>query len=321
MIGSTVSSRSAFLARKPVRVAISAKATPSAVAAVAVVVASISVFQNTPQLTLAVTQDRPQILRSATRSTSAAGQARASRGVNICDSIVSTGQPVKMMIDPASSPTAPATKRSPLNRPRRASPSVNRNRKPVVARAPPRPMPNWRSPSSPKACSSHGQDQPCTPIANPCRTIAASPSPPPASSSPARRVIAPGTATASAAMTGQNQKRPCAMACHRAEDASGSASPNANSPRGVTPSCCMCHGRTSVPRAASSNGSRAVGRRMAVLVSAAGSRSRGPSVRGCGVASRCCRTPRNRSSPGGWSRGRGCAHRPSHPDAPAHATG
>ena len=156
MIGSTVSSRIARFAGKAVRVTISAKQSPRIVAAVAVEVASASVFQKTPQFTGPARQERPQILRSNSRSAMAAPTPRSPRGVNIWDSIVSTGQAVKMIMDATSIPTAPATKRSPLNSPRSASPSVSITRQPMKARLPPRPMPNCRSPSSPKRASSQG---------------------------------------------------------------------------------------------------------------------------------------------------------------------
>ncbi len=49
MIGRTVSRRSGFLKRKPVRVTTSAKARPRQVQVVAVATPSIRVFQATPQ--------------------------------------------------------------------------------------------------------------------------------------------------------------------------------------------------------------------------------------------------------------------------------
>ncbi len=61
MIGSTVNARSRPLARKLVRVAISAKASPSAVVPTPTSTARNSVFQATPQRRLEWRQSRPQI--------------------------------------------------------------------------------------------------------------------------------------------------------------------------------------------------------------------------------------------------------------------
>ncbi len=64
MIGSTVSTRSARLAGKSLRVAIRAKASPSSVVPAPTRTASSSEFHATPQLTRLCRQASPQILRS-----------------------------------------------------------------------------------------------------------------------------------------------------------------------------------------------------------------------------------------------------------------
>ena len=77
MIGSTVSTRSARLARKSVRVAISAKARPSSVVPAPTRTASSSEFQATPQLTRLCRQASPQILAVEQLGEEARGRERA----------------------------------------------------------------------------------------------------------------------------------------------------------------------------------------------------------------------------------------------------
>ena len=84
-IGSTVSTRSVFLKRKPVRVAISAKARPSAVVPAPQHSARNSVFQATPQRPPPDRQRRLQIFAVASRSTSSAGMKTPSPSWKACD--------------------------------------------------------------------------------------------------------------------------------------------------------------------------------------------------------------------------------------------
>ena len=69
MIGNTLSRRSSRLARKPVRVAKRAKASPRTVVLTPTTMAIKREFQATPQLTLAVRQPTPQMSRLNSFST------------------------------------------------------------------------------------------------------------------------------------------------------------------------------------------------------------------------------------------------------------
>ena len=124
MIGITVSRRSGFLKRKPVRVTISAKASPSSVAQDAVATASTMVFHATPQFERETTQARLHIFGANSLSIVAASSVWSAGAVKICPSSVSTGQTVKIAMDAIRMPTLAETNRSPPKRPFSASPSV-----------------------------------------------------------------------------------------------------------------------------------------------------------------------------------------------------
>ncbi len=141
MIGSTISTRSSLFALKPVRVAISAKASPSEVQHVAVESASISVFQATPQRVPPVTQPRPQIFSVDRRAWNADSENSPLLSSIAETRIRRTGKNVNTTTSDATATTLPATKASPLKKPRAASPSANSIANDATTSAAPSPTP------------------------------------------------------------------------------------------------------------------------------------------------------------------------------------
>ena len=167
-IGSTVSTRSVFLKRKPVRVAISAKARPSTVVPAPQHSARNSVFHATPQRPPPDRQRRLQIFAAASRSSSSAGMKAPSPSWKACDRMRRIGQAVKSRIEAATAVMAPATKASPPNAPRNARPIASSDSSATSTTAPPAPMPTCRLSISPNSASSQAAVQPRRPMPKAC---------------------------------------------------------------------------------------------------------------------------------------------------------
>ena len=122
MIGSTVRTRRARLKRKSVRVAISAKARPSAVVPMPTSVARNRVFQATPQRRFEVRQSRLQIEGSRNFAKNAPGAKAPASSRTALARIVVTGKNTKTAISATTRPIDETTKASPRHQPRAASP-------------------------------------------------------------------------------------------------------------------------------------------------------------------------------------------------------
>ncbi len=123
------------------RVAISAKASPSAVVPAPQASARNSVFHATPQRPPPVRQRRLQIFSAASRSISSAGMKAPSPSWKACSRMRRIGQAVNSTIEAATVVTAPATKASPPKPPRNASAIDSSDSKAISTSAAPAPMP------------------------------------------------------------------------------------------------------------------------------------------------------------------------------------
>ncbi len=252
MIGSTESTRSSFLCRNCVRVAISAKASPRPVQATAQATASASVFHATPQRVPPPMQPSPQILAVNKRSVNAPREKPPSVPSTAESRILMTGKNVNTATSTATVTTLPATKPSPLKNPRKASPSANSIANAVMTSAAPRPMPYWL-PAAPNRLPSNSKAKPRGPIAKPCPSVHATPAEPTASSRlPWARRGSPGSSASAAAArsnaTGQSQARPCSVAW----STPGAASREANAATQAgdsTDPCSMYQGTSRNPAA------------------------------------------------------------------------
>ena len=139
--GSVASRRSDRLKRNEVRVTTSANARPSAVHAVAVSVASSSVFQATPQRAAPPRQPSPHTFGAPKRSANAAGENEPALSSKAESSTFVTGKKVKSATRPVTATTLPVTKRSPLKRPCAARPSASNAAKVQVRSVAPSPIP------------------------------------------------------------------------------------------------------------------------------------------------------------------------------------
>ena len=153
--------RSAPLKRMPVRVAISAKARPSAVVPTPTSTARNSVFQATPQRRFEVMQSSPQIEWSK----NFAQRIRRARARRNCPSrrwpgSSTTGKKTKMTVSATTLPIAPTTKASPRHQPRAASPWQSSIRNDAAVSAAPKPMPAWLGPGAPNMAARNAQLQP-----------------------------------------------------------------------------------------------------------------------------------------------------------------
>ena len=137
MIGSKVSTRNSRLARNPVRVAISAKARPSAVVPAPTETAMMSEFQATPQPRFTVRQSRPQMFLENSFSKNSAGARLSSLSRKALTRMRTTGQKMNAATRAMTSPIDPTTNTSPLMAPRAAALWVNRNRKAPNTRSAP----------------------------------------------------------------------------------------------------------------------------------------------------------------------------------------
>jgi hypothetical protein len=182
MIGSTVRTRSTRFSGKFVRVAMSAKARPSAVVPMPTRVARKSVFQATPQRKVEVRQSRPQIERSANFAKKTPGAKAPASSRTALARIVATGKKTKMAISATTRPIDETTKASPRHQPRAASPWQSSIRKARAVRAAPTPMPACRGPGAPNRAASQEAFQPLRPMAKPWPATSASPAAPAATS-------------------------------------------------------------------------------------------------------------------------------------------
>ena len=211
MMGRTVSTRRRRFARKPVRVTTRANARPSPVVVVAVRSARSNVFQATPQLRPPVTQSSRQIFAVNSRSAKARPDGTPSAPRIALSKIRARGKNVKSPTSTVTRTTAPATKASPLKKPRAASPSAKRIRKLAATSAAPVPIPGW------------------PPIAKPWTPTYRTPAPP---SSIRRRPKAARSPPRSALTSDARSTRP---------------GPTRQKPRRTTSTGAMCHGRSTRP--------------------------------------------------------------------------
>ncbi len=251
MIGSTDSTRRNFLYRNCVRVTTRANARPSAVQPIAHAIASSSVFQATPQRVMPAMQPSPQIFSVNRRAGNAARANSPSLSWMACTRILKTGKNVNTAMRIAIATTVPATKASPLKRPRSARPSDRIMAKAVAVRNAPRPMPYCRAESGPNTSVSTAKFQPAGPIANPCTRTQAKPVAPIAirplaRAARSRRGASNAAAAASSTNRGSSQARPCRSACSNAgalslcDQLRSQATPS-------TVSCSAYHGRRRRP--------------------------------------------------------------------------
>ena len=228
MIGSTVSMRSAPLRRKPVRVAISAKARPSTVEPTPTSTARNSVFQATPQRRPPARQSSPQTEVSVNLSRNAAGEKPPALSWKALARIVVTGKNTKIAISATTSAIEATTKTSPRHQARAASPWQSSIRKASPTSAAPKPMPPWRGPGAPKRSASQAALQPRCPMAKPSATSQARPRRPARTSH--RAVVSRSARTRSgsvATLRGTRNGR-----SHHALPTSANASPLPASPNG-----------------------------------------------------------------------------------------
>ena len=175
MMGRTVRTRSIRLARKPVRVTTSAKASPRTVVENPTSTAIHREFHATPHVTGPVRQSRPQMVGETNFRANTAGATLPASSWNALRRMVTTGKKMKAATSAITSPMAPTTNTSPLITPRAAIPRVSRNRNAAVTSTAPYPMPNCRSSRGPKVRSSSANSQPEMPMANPWPTVTARP--------------------------------------------------------------------------------------------------------------------------------------------------
>ncbi len=155
---------------------------PRNVVLAAVVSPRNSVFHATPQRWPPARQSSPKLRSLATRSTIAPRTNWPSSAKKALLSAFSTGKTMNSASSPAAARTAPATKRSPLNQPRRARPNAETIVSAVNTTKPPHPMPGCALPSSPQRLVSASKAQPCAPIRKPLASSTSNPTPPPISS-------------------------------------------------------------------------------------------------------------------------------------------
>ena len=141
MIGNTVMTRSSDLRRKAVRVAISAKARPSAVEPRPTSRASRMVFQATPQEMPPPKQPSPQIELSVILATNRAGAAWPSLSVKALTRIFATGKKTKSAMRVATTPIDETTNASPRHQPSPAAPWQASSRQAPATISAPMPMP------------------------------------------------------------------------------------------------------------------------------------------------------------------------------------
>ena len=153
MIGSTEMMRIAPLKRKPVRVAISAKASPSSVDSTPTITARNSVFQATPHCEPPDRQASPQIERSKKSARNFAGAALPALSWKALISTLVMGKNTNRPISPATSAIEEMMKASPLHHPFKARPWQSRKRNPSAVTAAPAPMPPCVGPGSPDQLS------------------------------------------------------------------------------------------------------------------------------------------------------------------------
>jgi hypothetical protein len=170
--------------RSPARIAISAKASPSAVAPNPTSTARTSVFQATPQPSVEIRQSSPQIERSKNLSANWLGANVPVSSRTALARIVATGKNTNTAVRATTIPSALTMKASPRHQPRPASPWHSIIRKAVTTRPAPGPMPAWLGPCAPSNSASVGQFQPATPIAKPWIVTSAIPPSPAAMSAP-----------------------------------------------------------------------------------------------------------------------------------------
>ena len=223
---------------------------PSSVVLVAVIKPRNSVFQATPQRWPPARHDRLKLRSCAMRSHTTASENGPSSRKNAADSALSTGNTMNSASRLPQPTTAAATNRSPLKKPRRATPNDSSTSSADSTTNPPQPMPGWRAPSSPRLVFIHSNAQPRAPIAKPLSSRAASPSAPPATSRapclrPAGRQ-APRPATTSPARPSHSQGRPNKAACISPLAACSLLKtwPTASRPLA---SCCAYQGNTRYP--------------------------------------------------------------------------
>ena len=220
---------------------------PSSVVLAAVISPRNRVFHATPQRWPdPFRHARPKLRSCAIRSHITASEKGPSSRKNAALKALSTGNTMNSASRLPLHNTAAATNRSPLKKPRRASPNAASTSSAASARKAPQPMPGWRAPSSPQLCATHSQAQPRAPMAKPLTSSPSKPSPPPNSSTapclrPAGMSDA-APATARPISPSHSQGRPNATACMRPLAACSDEKtwPTASRP---LVSCCAYQGR------------------------------------------------------------------------------
>ena len=180
-MGSKATTRSGvWMRRLALRSAIRAIMVPSTVVPVAVHSARNRVFQATPQRTPPARHARPQTRSLPMRWYSAMTDQWPSSFRKAPYRALVTGNAMNMTSSTEHPTTAEAMNRSPLKKPRRATPKAKIITSASRATKAPMPMPNWLTASAPQAVLRRSNDQPLAPIMKPLATRPANPSRPPA---------------------------------------------------------------------------------------------------------------------------------------------